>query len=189
VSLVYARSLVVDPTGEQDLARRRQYTPRCRDCGRQSHGDRCRECHEKASNPRLEPVAVETLAYFAGLMDGEGHIGIRRSHDGRWHDLVVNISNTNKAVLEEMASHFGGNVQVQRQRQKPVYRWNSSGRRAVLVLSMLLPHLRIKRAEAEVGLAFQTDRQNGEAYRERLFELRGGAQPHAHLLPGRPKAA
>jgi len=45
------------------------------------------------------------LAYAAGLLDGEGHIGIHRTKTGFY--LRVDIANTNERIIQFLYEYFG----------------------------------------------------------------------------------
>jgi hypothetical protein len=97
-----------------------------------------------------------SLAYVAGLFDGEGCIYIGALAIGRdrktpQYFLNVLISNTFLPVLKKVRSQFGGSIHQQRE---GIYQWVASGRLALPFLRALLPHLQIKRKQAEIGIAF-----------------------------------
>ena len=58
------------------------------------------------------------LAYFAGLLDGEGHVAIKyfKRHISyrpySRYGLMVGISNTNFDVMRWLLEHVGGSVQM-----------------------------------------------------------------------------
>jgi hypothetical protein len=62
ISVSYVSSLLTDPTGEHDRARKRKYLKRCKTCGVLCHGDYCRE---HASNRKrtkwTSEVVVEAI--------------------------------------------------------------------------------------------------------------------------------
>lgn len=113
-----------------------------------------------------------TLAYLAGLLDGEGCIGLYRHPESmvrgqngklyrssRGHDLVVQIQMTHPAGLDLFAETFGGNVRRQprllKGRPYIIYRWSRHSAEALRVLTALFPYLRLKRDEAYVAMRFQ----------------------------------
>jgi hypothetical protein len=50
ISVSYASSLLSDPSGEKDRARKRKYLKRCQTCGALCHGDYCRD-HANTGKP------------------------------------------------------------------------------------------------------------------------------------------
>ena len=110
-------------------------------------------------------LTTEQAAYLAGFMDGEGHIGIvretsRGNSSGYRYHCTMEVSNTNLAALERMKEWLGGNgwlsnpERPQNPRGKPLYRIRFSRRQIAYILPMLLPHLIIKAAAADVVLRF-----------------------------------
>jgi hypothetical protein len=105
------------------------------------------------------------LAYAAGIVDGEGTIGITeigaRPKKGRknpQHRIYVAVAMTDAAIPLLMSEMFGGSVNTYHyhpERNRPQTRWSLSGKRAVLCLEALLPYLRLKNAQAELAINFQ----------------------------------
>lgn len=99
-----------------------------------------------------------TLDYIAGFFDGEGYI---TSSSPRYPRLLIGIENTDLRILEDIAAELGGGVKRRspRSNEKPVWRtrweWHLCGRKAADVLKVLLPHLRVKREQAEIAMRFQ----------------------------------
>lgn len=121
------------------------------------------------------------LAYIAGIMDGEGCIGIHqqrmysqclihksklRAWQSRHHenDAVytyrsnIAISNTNKAVLEYIKGLMGGTVCSiihNHPKWRDSWEWRASTKQACSIIKLLLPYLRIKRKQAELLIKYQ----------------------------------
>jgi hypothetical protein len=98
-------------------------------------------------------------AYMAGLVDGEGHIGITRlaSQNGRGrHTLIVQVTNTHLATLRELAAEWDvaamGVRQRGRSRAVADLKWSTDA--AVRLLREIQPYLRIKREQCRVALEF-----------------------------------
>jgi hypothetical protein len=112
------------------------------------------------------------VAYTAGFFDGEGCINIARYlQRGRpYHTLAVIFTNTNFEVLHWLQRRWGGNVQLHPKPKNPRWRrsavlWLSAGP-AKPLLTAMLPHLIIKKAEAEIALEFIAARSNGRGGRQ-----------------------
>ena len=89
--------------------------------------------------------------YFAGFIDGEGTIAIRKQQHGKYFAAKLEAANTNRAVLEELASIYGGKVRATKRRQpnhKQVYSWVVTGEKMREALKQLIPYLRIKKVQA-----------------------------------------
>ena len=99
-----------------------------------------------------------TLAYFAGLFDGEGSICIGKAHRNRLtkmkgphYQLQVHIGLNHLPIVEEFAKVFGGNVTPNK---CMTYRVTYSGQKAAEMISKILPYLRVKRDQALLAFEF-----------------------------------
>lgn len=67
------------------------------------------------------------LIYMAGLMDGEGTIGIARADTkGRFRAPYISVTTTTPEIAEWLQSNFGGHVckqKVYRDHHKPSWSW------------------------------------------------------------------
>lgn len=105
-----------------------------------------------------------SLEYIAGFFDGEGSIGIY-SNSGRkesvgWNlrtQLVQNVSPESEAILDELVQRYGGNV-TYRDRGRRCANWQCGGQNALHFLSEILPHLVLKREQAEFAIQWQLGR-------------------------------
>jgi hypothetical protein len=107
-------------------------------------------------------------AYLAGLLDGEGCIGVHlraRQHRGSEQKnhapsfrILLNVTNTNREVLDWLRSYLGGSVtQKTREtlRNRPAWVWRQQRTDAAqAILKKCLPYLKIKRQQAEIALKF-----------------------------------
>lgn len=95
-----------------------------------------------------------TKAYIAGIMDGEGYIGIQVTRSKRlWFRPGVRISNSNRDLLEWIqAETRAGNLYDLRNGMYAL----TFDRKAdqIAVLTQLLPYLRVKRRLAQIVLEF-----------------------------------
>lgn len=104
------------------------------------------------------------MAYLAGLLDGEGHIGISLTSPGkkgeRWrtHYLTVTIAMSNLPVLEWLRATWSGAVlSPKKATGYPMWqlRWQSAAGAAVL--RETLPYMRVKAAQATLAIQFADD--------------------------------
>ena len=97
------------------------------------------------------------LAYYAGILDGEGTIRIGKNKPLEYHTrtahyyLQVIIANQNLQVLEELKQCFGGSIQ----RATGCYHLHMASRMAASFLEAVKPYSRIKLPQIEVALQFQ----------------------------------
>lgn len=113
------------------------------------------------------PWSPETeLAYLAGLIDGEGCLGVYMSRDeggsrqkrGRTvYRARLTITNTHREVLDWVASRFGGGVSKKGAPAgcKCVYRWEMRGSGNVQrLITRVRPYLIVKSMQADLVLRF-----------------------------------
>lgn len=113
---------------------------------------------------RTRPNGDCFVDYLAGFVDGDGSLGLHSN--GRGGRLpVVTITQRRSAewsdLVAEAASHFGGQEFMLRSpatgfrwasARAPHSRWRRSGQGALAVLLMVVPHLRLRRAEGDLLL-------------------------------------
>lgn len=102
------------------------------------------------------------LAYLAGFFDGEGCIRIKKSYNGSkacW--VTVQISNTDRTILEEYKRLFGGEVHTRgKSKNFQCYMYELSSSEAVDFLKTMVGHLRGKKAQAIYAIAFHEELPN-----------------------------
>ncbi len=116
------------------------------------------------------------LTHIAGLFDGEGHVSMpiskREGHLPQYW-LQIGITNRNKNVLEYVQEMLGvGHINVDERKNNPskariCYRWISNSKEAKKVLKMILPYLRIKKRQTELGIKFQLALQSPALFGKR----------------------
>lgn len=134
-------------------------------------------------------VSVEDTAYTAGLMDGEGSVSLA-IHHGKVSKiglpnnspmLLVQISMTDRGVIEWLLEtwEIGSMTQSYRPKQPhhlPAWGWRIYGASAEGFLHALLPFLRVKKAQAELGIRSRKgtlpSKKIGEAEMRRRLAVR-----------------
>jgi hypothetical protein len=118
----------------------------------------------------MKKTKQNLLAYAAGIIDGEGSITLlhsfpkRRSLHENWH-LRIDVKMNNGKPLELLKGLFGGNISVGRglkQGNFPSFSWEIGSIRAKRCLKALIPFLRVKKAQAELGIRYQDRLTNAE---------------------------
>lgn len=121
-----------------------------------------------------ECLAPETtIAYCAGLFDGEGCISLHRvftyagrketsygKHPNYRYRINIVVNQVDFEAIKVLYDTFGGQVRYkERRRLSPTGRpysarwwWEEGDRRAVAILQQMLPYLRLKAAQAELAL-------------------------------------
>ena len=88
------------------------------------------------------------LAYVAGYMDGEGCF---RANKG---NLAISITNTYPHILNDIQQLFGGRVHMKKRQGngRTTFSFDIYGESAREMARLLLPHLKEKKAQAELVL-------------------------------------
>lgn len=145
-------------------------------------------------NPSHDTFPETTLAYVAGLFDGEGSIviGCGKNKKGRvapsyW--LQVGITNTDRELIDWLHQTFGGHISdnshsPSRRNQRACWAWRIMSTHALIFLRSIDPFLRVKKAQAELAIKFQVHMserrysplpdsilQERESYRQELRNL------------------
>lgn len=105
-----------------------------------------------------------TLAYLAGILDGEGHVGIHLEKRQGYHYAVARIAvgMTNEAAVRALARVFGGTAKKRPpglRGRKPVFLWQVTNKLATKVAKTLLPYLVVKAPQAACIVALDHMKQ------------------------------
>jgi hypothetical protein len=108
------------------------------------------------------------LAYVAGLIDGEGYIGIMKHAARPSYSVRVDIGMTDKAeqVLKAVHRQFGGLLhhhESKNSKWRAEMNWQLNGADAAEFLRRVLPFLILKAEQAEVAIALQEMIDEGRA--------------------------
>lgn len=130
--------------------------------------DHERRAYENRSIPWPRP----SLAWAAGMLDGDGCVAIvRQTYPNRsnTYRLVVQVTQNDLQTLKHFRVCVGVPEQIYEVKRRishnrQVYALMYSGPKAVLVLQRLAAHLVRKRAEAEVALSFIEKGQVGRRF-------------------------
>lgn len=106
------------------------------------------------------------IAYAAGIIDGEGYIGIKVYKPGGSNGTInytylprIVIKMNSGQIMDLFLSMFGGAVNLVPQRDSgyfPGFVWELTGSKATKVLKQLLPFLRTKKKQAEAAIRLQS---------------------------------
>ncbi len=113
---------------------------------------------------------TETLAYTAGIIDGEGSICIQRGNNHcKSPSLKVFVTNTEEWICEWLKFQYGGcsnkNGKPPKENWKLSYRWIICANQALVFLELILPYLNLKRPQAELAIKFQRSKRcRGKKY-------------------------
>jgi hypothetical protein len=103
------------------------------------------------------------LAYVAGIVDGEGHIGIEKMRSPRYKkgfqfELVTKVVNTSERLIQWLKMQFAGSIMWRKgskANHKDSWVWTVEANRAANFLQLILPYLRLKQPQAKIGIEFQ----------------------------------
>ena len=157
---------------------------------------------------------ILNAAYAAGIMDGEGCIGIYRTIDKRpgrasaYYRVMVIVVQLHLPVIDFLKSTYGGSVdRVKRKKFKDeygdYYRWCIFGTKCLDFLNTVRPFLRLKGEKADRAIVMQEhiikytnafkSLKNGErskafeailAEREKLYHAAATTKPRDPILIG-----
>ncbi len=146
------------PTAERERLRRQTLFLRVRELNTRNRVVRERNLARPTSDG---PTRLPSPAYLAGLVDGEGSLMIVRSKASNRRNpefrARISVANTDANVLCVIRGRFGGILVNQPPREtswNPAYQLIWSDGMAAPVLTLLLPHLRIKYRQARLLLDF-----------------------------------
>lgn len=124
------------------------------------------------------------LAYVAGIIDGEGHIGLHCRNDRKLrYRLRVSVSNTNEWLIQWLHFNFEGYVYeviMKNPKWKKQWKWSLSSNMAMEFLKLVYPYLRIKKPQAEIAIEFQSQRRGSGHHL--TDEQRAVAEAHRLLM-------
>lgn len=104
------------------------------------------------------------IIYTAGLFDGEGcvHIRVPTISNGRrsLNQLNCILSSTNKEIAFWLKERYQGTVRCRptptsQPNRKVQWEWTVVSQQALEFLTLIVPYLRIKKAQAELAIEFQ----------------------------------
>ena len=105
----------------------------------------------------------EIAAYLAGIIDGEGCIGINRNHNHTQrhrtprYSIDVVVTNTSADLMLKLQEWFPASLRLRRKEReywRECWRWVISGGKARKLLEFVLPYLIVKQKQAELALLY-----------------------------------
>ena len=116
----------------------------------------------------------ESIAYIAGIIDGDGCITITRRKirrlktDNWYYEPQVIITNTDKELLRFCAERYGGWIAKLRKPNRnysTAYQWKVTGDEMKSILDDVNPYLIVRRKQANIVLLFPKYKRNGQKAR------------------------
>ena len=128
------------------------------------------------------------VAYCAGLVDGEGHIGIKRTKayrvQGRQtpgYHARIGIKMVNEEAIKFFTETMGGWYWTEKSslaNGRPYFVYQATDEKAAGILRCLLPYLRVKRAAAETVLQLRDLQATGKQHRTKITGYREFPNKH-----------
>lgn len=103
------------------------------------------------------------MAYFAGLIDGEGCLTVTRQKRNTQPTVTVMVSMTTPEPLRLLKEEFGGSLcEYQRALQhKPVWMYRCQAKKAEVLIRAIRPFLIVKAEQADLCLELRDSMSGG----------------------------
>lgn len=128
------------------------------------------------------------VAYLAGLVDGEGYIGIKKSKayacQGRvtpGYHARIQVRMVDEQAIQFLTETLGGTYYKEKPHAtngRPLFCYSASDVKAEHILWTLLPYLRVKRAVARKVLVLCRLKRRGSRHRTRITGYRNFANAY-----------
>jgi hypothetical protein len=129
-----------------------------------------------------------TLAYIAGLIDGEGYIGVKRSGayecQGRktpGYHARIQIRMVHEGAIKLLADTLGGwyyKEKAHLAKGRPLFCYQASDASAETVIQKVLPYLVVKKESAESVLRLRSLQAEGHKHRTKITGYRNFPNSH-----------
>lgn len=128
-------------------------------------------------------VSDTTKAYLAGLIDGEGYIGILKTKKGNkkvWKSNfeftftpVIKVAMIEKDLITWLYKTFGGTFETRKARKgaRESYCWMARKAKVGEFLRMIYPYLMVKKDQADIILSFPRNK-TGIPLTEEIYHKR-----------------
>lgn len=114
--------------------------------------------NKRKGSPEASPLTRTERAYLAGIIDGEGSIGVyKRSPTGPNYFLKLAVYNTFEALITWLTEHLGGATVFMRNdppNQRPSWSWTIYGANALRVIRLARPYMIVKAKQADLAEEF-----------------------------------
>lgn len=112
-------------------------------------------------------------AYLAGLIDGEGYIGIKKARSKHMvspsYQARIQVRMVDEPAIKFLADMMGGNYYLESPsaaKGRPLFCYAATAGKAEIVLRLILPYLRVKRTVAETVLEFRALQATSRQHRD-----------------------
>lgn len=122
------------------------------------------------------------LAYCAGIMDGEGYIGIKKTKpyktQGRTtpgYHARIQVRMVDEPAIAALVGLFGGKTYREKPHAnngRPLHCWSISDAKAEATIRLVLPFLRVKVQQARIVLDLRKLQREGRKHRTKVTGYR-----------------
>lgn len=132
------------------------------------------------------------IAYLAGIIDGEGYIGIKKTRRKECvsptYQARIQVRMVDEPAIAFLAQTLGGSYYEEQPRVpkgRPLYCFQASDARAEAILRAVLPFLRVKRKSAEAVLAYRDMQARSHEFKTKLVGEKNFPNMHgtARMVP------
>jgi hypothetical protein len=110
---------------------------------------------------QISELSSTQAAYFAGIIDGEGCVSIRKAECNRFeksprYSARITVGNTSRDLIEQLFLTFGGAVTYRfgTTKKRPCWLWSLQSRKAREVIRAVRPYLVVKQHQADLLAEF-----------------------------------
>jgi len=134
------------------------------------------------------------IAYIAGLIDGEGYIGIKKCPPSKTRCTVnpsyharIQVRMVDEPAIKFITDTLGGTYTKEKQPQNPnrriLFLYGTSNAKAESILKTILPYLKVKQAVAQEVIKLREYQSNREKHKTKVTGYRDF--PNSHGAIGR----
>lgn len=131
------------------------------------------------------------IAYIAGIIDGEGYVGIKKTKayqcQGRktpGYHARIQVRMTHEGAISFLVDTLGGSYYREKphsDRGKPLFCYQASDKKAEFILSTVLPYLKVKLESAATVLSLRSLQSEGPKHRTKVVGHRNFVNSHGTI--------
>ncbi|MCK4329798.1 hypothetical protein KAX02_08135 [candidate division WOR-3 bacterium] len=97
------------------------------------------------------------LAYLAGIIDGEGTLGVYKGKKGHLYKITFRVTNTDFRMIQWLIDNFGGNIDSivkykEGDNRKDKYAWKLEGKKGIKLMKRVKSFLVLKAEQANIAI-------------------------------------
>lgn len=139
-------------------------------------------------------MKISTIAYLAGILDGEGTVNISYLSKKDEYRLRLQIVNTNKLLIDWLASNFKGHIYEVKGHRRNNPKWRTRyeyfffpKKENLPLLKSMLPFLICKKEQMKLAIRFieTIGQKNGTRLTRTAYETRKECKARLNVLNAR----